>query len=67
MRLEQDEIESYVAALRDRLQQGDKEYGSSKGRQPVELANEIMQELEDVSGWACLLWVRLRRIRDQLQ
>lgn len=67
MRLTKDEVEAYIAAVRWRLAQGEQEYGDSKARPPEELANEIMQELEDVAGWACLLWSRLRRIRDELR
>jgi hypothetical protein len=29
--------------------------------------NEVMEELEDVSGWSLLLWVRLDRLRGRVE
>lgn len=43
---------------------GAKEYGDVSFERPtVELIDEIQQELEDVSGWSCVLWMRLEKLK----
>lgn len=65
-RLEQDAL-SFFAAVKARLEVGEREYGTSQDRPSPELVDEIMEELEDVAGWSILLWSKLRRIRDSLE
>jgi hypothetical protein len=58
-----DEWPEFVSEIRDRLEQGRRDYGDQSFlRNPGELAEEIRQELADVAGWAFILWSRLRRI-----
>ncbi|MBK8977644.1 MAG: hypothetical protein IPM29_17175 [Planctomycetes bacterium] len=56
-------LERFVARLRARLVVGAATYGdSSFQRAAPELVDEVQQELEDVCGWALILWVRLERL-----
>lgn len=56
-------LDRFVVRLRARLAAGAREYGNSSFNRPgAELVDEMMQELEDVCGWALLLWVRLDRV-----
>lgn len=51
-------------AVAERLRMGSAVYGDrSFERASVDLVDE---ELEDVAGWAFILWTRLRRVRDVL-
>ena len=36
-------------------------------RPAAELVTEVMEELEDVAGWSLLLWIRLDRLREQVE
>ncbi len=57
------DFEEFTKAIRKRLYQGAKEYGSrSFERPPAELLSEIEEELLDVCGWSYILWARLRDI-----
>ena len=56
------EIEDFLARLRARLHKGAAEYGDvSFERHPVNTAHELLEEVEDVAGWAFVAWVQLRR------
>ncbi len=57
----------FAAATDSRLKQGAREYGDrSFDLASTSLLDEIREELEDVAGWAFILWVRLGRVRDVL-
>jgi hypothetical protein len=65
--LRDDDIDRFVQSLRRRLEVGAREHGdASFQRPPVELVDEIQQELEDVCGWSLLLWIRLDRLRGKV-
>jgi hypothetical protein len=58
------ELAQFWLRLRERLEAGARTYGeASFQRHATELAAEIEEELLDVSGWAFILWCRLRRLR----
>lgn len=62
------DIDRFVGRLRARLAAGAVTYGDTSFTRPAaELVNEIQQELEDVCGWALLLWTRLDRLRGQVE
>ncbi len=57
-------IDSFVEALHSKLQAGHHEYGDkSFSRDPLELVDEILEELLDINGWSFILRVRLLKIR----
>ena len=54
----------FMATIRQRLEVGRIQYGDASFDRPeAELIGEIEQELEDVCGWAFVLWTRLRKIK----
>ena len=58
----------FVARLRGRLEAGAATYGDTSFQRPAtDLVEEIQGELEDVAGWALLLWVRIERLRERVQ
>jgi len=57
----------FVLAVASRLRAGEREYGDRSFALPAaRLADEIVEELEDVAGWAFILWCRLRKLRAAL-
>lgn len=51
-----------------RLERGAIEYGNrSMIRPAVDLIDEVQQELEDVTGWSAILWLRLEAIREKAE
>ena len=61
------EINDYMRELRARLEKGSAEYHDRSIHLPSrQTVREICQELVDVSGWAAILWNRLRRIERAL-
>ena len=53
----------FSRAVRARLDAGRDAYGDrSFDAEPAELAREICEELEDVAGWAFVLWTRIQRL-----
>jgi hypothetical protein len=63
-RLLDGDLDRFVARLRQRLDVGAQTYGSASFTRPMTgVVDEVMQELEDVAGWAVLLWARLDRVR----
>lgn len=68
MTLRDADIDRFVARLRARLEAGAASYGAASFTRPAaELVDEVQQELEDVCGWALLLWIRLDRLRGQVE
>jgi hypothetical protein len=58
------DIDRYLIRLRARLEAGAAEYGDlSFQKTTPTLLDEIQQELEDVSGWAFILWAKIDRLR----
>ena len=50
-----------------RLVKGEDEYrGASFDRTPLELVNEIQQELADASNWSYIVWARLEDMKRKL-
>jgi hypothetical protein len=57
----------FTEAVLSRLDTGAREYGDeSFGRDPVELAGEIEQELMDVTGWSFVLFCRMKRLEKKI-
>lgn len=53
--------DEFVALLRERWRRGAVEYGNRSFGQPFpQTADEILQELVDVAGWAFVAWAGLR-------
>ena len=58
----------FVDRVRARLATGAKQHGDrSLTRPPAELVSEVMEELEDVTGWSAILWARLERLRNAVE
>lgn len=56
--------ERYTERVKARLDTGHRVYGGASTYRPSgDLLTEVQQELEDVAGWAMLLWSRLERMR----
>lgn len=54
----------FLSRVRQRLEAGAAEYGDASHHRPDdELIDEIQQELEDVCGWAAILWAKLDRLK----
>lgn len=63
-----DDFAIYWRKVTKRLKRGQEDYGdASFVASPVELLEEIQQELEDISGWGYILWRRLERAKARLQ
>jgi hypothetical protein len=49
------------------MKQGVKEYGNASfDADPLDLVEEIQQELEDTANWAYILWTRLEKTKRKL-
>lgn len=63
-----EKFEDFAGLVQARLSAGAKEYGDrSFSRQPLELMDEIQEELLDICGWSFVLFTRLQKVRDALQ
>lgn len=63
---DQGRLDEFFARVRQRHEDGAREYGDESYARPMHaLVIEIMEELEDVAGWAFIGWERLRRLRDK--
>lgn len=63
-----DDRVTFFRALDSRLTAGAAAYGQrSFERPPAELVDELEQEALDIAGWGYVLWVRLRRLREQTE
>jgi hypothetical protein len=57
----------FLDRVRARLEVGQREYADrSYRRPPLELLEEIQEELEDVAAWSSILWEVLERVRPHL-
>ena len=60
-------LERFTERLRARLVAGAAKYGDTSFRRPItEILDELQQELEDIAGWGLIAWVRIERLRRQL-
>jgi len=58
---------AFTSAVAHRLEAGEREYGgASFARSPGELVGEILEELEDVAGWAFVAWCRVRALEARM-
>jgi hypothetical protein len=58
----------FILSVLARLEAGKQTYGDrSFQMQPAELSGEVEEELLDVTGWAFVLWVRMRSIRNRIE
>jgi hypothetical protein len=63
-----EQFPGYCERIKTRLEVGARTYGDkSFSREPVELLEEIQQEIDDISGWAFVLHCRVKAIIDSLQ
>lgn len=52
--------EQFIARLRERWKHGGSVYGEVSFRlPPLATAEEILQEVEDLAGWAFILWCQI--------
>jgi hypothetical protein len=50
--------------VRARVEQGKRDYGDSSFlRSTPEVLDELQQEIEDINGWAFLIWSRIETFR----
>lgn len=62
------DFNEFAARLRARLDRGAETYGDQSFERPLPTTlHEIEEELLDVSGWAFVAWVRLRRFMESLK
>lgn len=63
------DLAEFVEAIEKRLEIGAREYADRPAatRPPLELVDEIAQELVDVAGWSFLLWCRIEGLRERLR
>lgn len=53
--------QEFVRRLQRRLARGAEEYGDASLKRPLaETVEEMLQEVEDIAGWAFVMWVQLR-------
>jgi len=58
----------FVALIKKRLKAGADAYGDqSFSRNPLELAEEIQQEILDIAGWGWILYHRLQQVKKALR
>lgn len=63
-----DQWPDFMLQVRAKLETGRAIYGDrSFELQGYELLTEIAAELEDVAGWAFILWTRIERVRRALE
>ena len=63
-----EDFEDFVGLVQARLSAGAKEYGDrSFSRHPMDLMNEIQEELLDICGWSYVLFTRLKKVQNALQ
>ena len=54
-------LEKFFGNVSARLATGEREYsGQSFGKSPEELRQEVREEIEDICGWAFILWCRVQ-------
>jgi hypothetical protein len=62
-----DEYAEYWRRVTRRVKKGQAEYGDASFlSSPVELLDELQQEVEDIAGWGYILWRRLERAKQLL-
>ena len=60
-------FDKFIVRVRARMEVGAQTYGEASLVRPrIELVDEIMQETEDICGWASILWMRLERLRQSM-
>lgn len=61
-------LPEFVAKMRKRLRAGADAYGDvSFSRDPLQLIDEVEQELLDVAGWSWILYHRLQKLKAALR
>jgi len=62
------DLQRFARAVEARLARGEREYANTSFRRsPAGLVREILEELEDVAGWAFIAWHRVRGLRGRLE
>jgi hypothetical protein len=63
-----EQLDCYLGAVERRMERAAQTFGErSYSRDPLELVREVKEELEDVAGWASILWARLDDIERVLE
>lgn len=58
----------FADRIKERLKRGAKEYGDeSLYRDPLELIQEVEEELIDICGWSWILFERIQRTKTKLK
>jgi hypothetical protein len=58
----QEDEDAFVARLRERWKKGAEEYGDASFEAPLlRTSEEMLQEIEDIAGWAFIAWCQLHR------
>lgn len=64
---EMDAYRTWVRRTTQRMKRGVEEYGNASfDADPLDLLEEIQQELEDTANWAYILWKRLEATKRKL-
>lgn len=63
-----EQLDLFIGAVDRRMERSELTFGDkSYSREPLALLDEIQQELEDVAGWASILWARLDDVKRALE
>lgn len=58
----------FLYRLQKRLQKGAVEYGDASFDKPIpETIEQLMEEVEDIAGWAFVLWGNLHKRLDRIR
>ena len=61
------EFPTFMNHVMERLKKGAHEYGEqSFAKSPMELAEEIDEEIYDINGWSFVLWRRMDRVKAKI-
>lgn len=64
----EDRLGEFFQRIRQRHEAGSRTYKDESYARPMHgLIIEVMEELEDVAGWAFIGWERLRRLREKVE
>lgn len=56
-----EQLDCFLGAVERRMERAEQTFGDrSYSRDPLDLLREVKEELEDVAGWASILWARPR-------
>lgn len=63
-----EQLDAFLGEVEKRMAAGEPVFGDRNySSDPVVLIGEVQQELEDVAGWASILWARLDDLKQALR